>query len=253
MYLLNAEGYTGYGVDLRARKSWDVYQPRPDLRTAALNPPEICLSDEPYFPRDSFLIGNHADEVSINSAIVCLRLITQADTFGCYRCLQLTPWVPLLAAATPGAAFLNIPCCHHELSGRFTVTSYSLSSDLLDSLPANDLPAEQPTQRRLLAPFYAPTPDSTLHGGRVFAYQLYLAELTLRAGFVPERECLRMPSTKNVGFLGRRRVWEGASGGDGEERARVGLERVREEVRGLVEGLRGEWVARVPEGKAGGH
>ena len=85
----------------------------------------------------------------------------------------------------------------------------------------------------------------------MFAYQLYLAELTLRAGFVPERECLRMPSTKNVGFLGRRRVWERE--GATEEEVREGEGRAREEVRGLVEGLRGEWVARMPEGKAGGH
>lgn len=158
---------------------------------------------------------------------------------------QLTPWIPLLAACTPSSAFLNIPCCPHELSGRFTRTSYVLPSAFLDALPNNPAPSSESasfTQRRLLAPFYAPTPDASQHGGRSFAYLLFLAELTLRAGFVPERECLRIPSTKNVGFLGRRRVWEGQ---EGEERRAV---EVREEVRRMAEGVTG-WVARVPEGK----
>lgn len=37
-YLLTAEGYRGYGVDLRRRKIWDMYSPRPDLREEAIMP-----------------------------------------------------------------------------------------------------------------------------------------------------------------------------------------------------------------------
>ncbi|GAA6037849.1 hypothetical protein JCM8097_005069 [Rhodosporidiobolus ruineniae] len=263
VYLLNAEGFSGYGFDLRARKSWAHYDPQPDLRVQSLNPvdlllPSPFLSSSPSsaspaspeqawpFPTDAFLIGNHADE--------------------------MTPWLALLAAATPGdrVGFLNIPCCLHELVGRFERMSYTIPEEYLSSLPSPPSPppassppaaaAESATPHPLLVPFYAPSPsilsDPLLSsgkpaGGRYHAYQLYLAHLALRCGFVPEREALRIPSTKNFGMVGRRRVWEGLRG---EEREQA-RERAREEVRALVEEVRrkGEWRARKPEGKAGEH
>lgn len=81
MFILSSEGYAGYGLDLRARKSWDAYSPRPDLRTTTLDPPAICTQDTPFFPKGSFLIGNHADEVGPLSR---LRLTT------CARALTIT-------------------------------------------------------------------------------------------------------------------------------------------------------------------
>lgn len=180
-----------------------------------------------FFSRSgSFLIGNHADE--------------------------LTPWMPLFAACTPSSSFLSIPCCAHDLSSRFTRQSYALPQAFLDALPTEDtstpIDPSPTTKHPLLQPFYAPSP--TIASGRSFAYQLYLAQLTLECGFVPEREALRIPSTKNYGFLGRRRVWDGQS----EEEKVEGQRKVRERVAELVEAARRDWKARTPEGKAGeGH
>lgn len=236
VFILASEGYTGYGVDLRARKSWALYPSTTDLRTATLSPVDLLDAKAPPFPLNSFLVGNHADE--------------------------LTPWIPLFAASTPGASFLNIPCCLHDFTGHFTRGVHTIPPSFLASLPSPPSDDPPPTfdaqstlptistdpHHSLLKPFYAPT-SSALHSGRYFAYQSYLAHITLRCGFWPEREALRIPSTKNFGFLGRRRVWEGL----GEEERREGEERVRREMEEIVRGVRGSWVARTPEGKAGGH
>ncbi|KAJ8101228.1 hypothetical protein POJ06DRAFT_250827 [Lipomyces tetrasporus] len=99
VYILIMEGYDGYGIDARRRKTWDIF---PDhiqqcLREEVLVP-YLCIDAEMQvgdnrvrlhdgrFPHGSFLIGNHSDE--------------------------LTPWIPLL-----GQPFIVIPCCSHALSG----------------------------------------------------------------------------------------------------------------------------------------
>lgn len=274
VYILAAEGYSGYGFDLRERKSWASYTaPRPDLRVQSLNPVTLLpsaldhtdsegasgsaeSSDWP-FPRDSFLIFNHADE--------------------------MTPWCPLLAALTPGprVGFLNIPCCLHELAGRFERQTYTIPAAFLADLPPSQIAADYPSAdgseawraslpddlHPLLFPFYAaaplsyskpaakgatsaaaasPTGDVSILGGRYHAYQLYLAHLTLRCGFVPAREALRIPSTKNFGLVGGRAPR--SPGGTGRDQ-----EDVRDEVRQLLAEVvrKGEWRARRPEGKAG--
>lgn len=233
------------------------------MRVRSINPVELLLRalDEPVsvavgqapvasgddlawpFPRDSFLIFNHADE--------------------------MTPWCALFAAMVAGdrVGFLNIPCCLHELVGRFGRQAYTIPDDYLSALPSLPSPTASSSHYSatiadrypLLQPFYAASPVSpststqgaSILGGRYHAYQLYLAHLTLLCGFVPEREALRIPSTKNFGIVGRKRVWEVA--GQPREEVVVAKERVREEVRRLVDEVRkkGEWKARKPEGKAG--
>ncbi|GAA5892642.1 tRNA (uracil) methyltransferase [Sporobolomyces salmoneus] len=235
VYLLNSEGYKGYGLDLRARKSWALYSPTPDLRLTSLSPPTILRSSlsnsTSPFPVNSFLIGNHADE--------------------------LTPWIPLFAALTPGSAWLNIPCCLHELTGRFETKTYSIPQQYLDSLPPppprspDSLPIDT---HPLLYPFYHPSPSYLNESSRYNSYQLFLAHLSLLCGFLPEREALRIPSTKNFGLVGRKRLWELTGEGNREE----GEKSVREEVERLLEEVERKggnegWKARTPEGKAGEH
>ncbi|GAA6004871.1 hypothetical protein JCM11491_002262 [Sporobolomyces phaffii] len=247
VYLLNSEGYRGYGLDLRSRRSWSLYSPAPDLRLTSLSPPTMVRTaletDAAPFPKGAFLIGNHADELS--------------------------PWIPLLAAVTPGSAYLNIPCCLHDLVGRFESKTYSIPRAYLDSLPAapptttKDGPA-LPDAHPLLYPFYHPTPSYLVDKSRYASYQLFLAHLSLACGFVPEREALRIPSTKNYGLVGRKRLWDSCPRGEGgdaadAERARIdGERRAREHVGELMDDVERRlgnegWIARVPEGKAGDH
>ncbi|XP_062121982.1 probable tRNA (uracil-O(2)-)-methyltransferase [Drosophila sulfurigaster albostrigata] len=88
VYVLNAEGYKGYGYDVRQRKLWSLY---PDETKTKL----IERTVEPNSFRCEFdgidwLIGNHSDELS--------------------------PWLPVLAARLKCSYFL-LPCCPFELSG----------------------------------------------------------------------------------------------------------------------------------------
>ncbi|MCJ1394455.1 tRNA(Ser) Um(44) 2'-O-methyltransferase [Xylographa bjoerkii] len=131
--ILMLSGYRGWGFDARQRKTWkilspktksvlkemilipaplfDLYGPAPpprSLRTLALSvlrpsPPSSALQPpaQPWhngiFPTGTFIISNHADE--------------------------LTSWTPLLASLSR-SPFLVIPCCSHNLSGvRFRAPS----------------------------------------------------------------------------------------------------------------------------------
>ena len=121
-HILTSEGYAGYGIDLRARTSWAHYPPATQSRLVvrALDPTTLISAtptERPHHYRDddvgggggdaqvqttttttllpagSFLIGNHADE--------------------------LTPWVPLLATRIRASGYLSIPCCAWALDARF--------------------------------------------------------------------------------------------------------------------------------------
>lgn len=113
VHILHREGYNGWGFDARARKSWAKYSSKVSVRTVegghqmqeALQTlvllPYVTRSTEHEeisdslvhdgrFPKDTFIISNHADE--------------------------LTPWTPILARLS-ACPFMMIPCCSHNLSG----------------------------------------------------------------------------------------------------------------------------------------
>lgn len=108
VYILNQEGYAGWGFDARSRKSWAAYNtksktprgeedalrelvllPSPISREGLANLDESLIHDG-RFPKGTFIISNHADE--------------------------LTPWTPIIAAISD-CPFIAIPCCSHNLTG----------------------------------------------------------------------------------------------------------------------------------------
>ncbi|OBT74140.1 hypothetical protein VF21_06271 [Pseudogymnoascus sp. 05NY08] len=111
-HILIKEGYTGWGFDARKRKSWDTYstKTRENLKELVLipsviqshhenpsNKPDLTNEQENIqgthpgtFPKGTFIISNHADE--------------------------LTPWTPILANLSE-SPFIAIPCCSHNLTG----------------------------------------------------------------------------------------------------------------------------------------
>ncbi|KAI1079663.1 DUF1613-domain-containing protein [Whalleya microplaca] len=118
VYILRQEGYSGWGFDARKRKSWDNYsatfqqgaEPKESLQQHVLLPSIVegypgikddggdnmagidstDLIHDGLFPKGTFIISNHADE--------------------------LTPWTPILATLSD-CPFIMIPCCSHDLSG----------------------------------------------------------------------------------------------------------------------------------------
>lgn len=166
--ILIKEGYKGYGIDARARKSWDTYTPEIQkcLKEQVIVP-KVLLDENPEkefklpstenfesykslykdsfvniadFPADTFLIGNHSDE--------------------------LTVWLPLF-----NRPFIVIPCCSHALSG----AKYRFPPKSIESKST-----------------YASLVD-------------HVEDIADRHGWAVEKEVLRIPSTRSTALIGRRK------------------------------------------------
>ena len=169
VYILNLEGFKGWGFDARSRRSWATYNIRLEtpigvqesLQQLVLLPPPVSrhriaeISSEDFredlvhdgrFPKGTFIISNHADE--------------------------LTPWTPILAAISD-CPFIMIPCCSHDLTG---------------------------------ARFRAPVPKDKKKAHSAYSSLCsWVTQIATDCGWVAEQEMLRIPSTRNTAILGRKR------------------------------------------------
>ncbi|KAG1733136.1 hypothetical protein EDB19DRAFT_1731825 [Suillus lakei] len=175
-HILSAEGYSGYGIDLRARTSWAHY---PDssqaaLKVHALDPTQLLSpgssNDEEIslWEPGVFLIGNHADE--------------------------LTPWLPVLAILTGASGYLSIPCCAWMFDERFT------RSESLDAAVSSEVEDEAGFISSLSL-----GAEGT-HKSQYSAYRIWLARLSRWLGWKIECDTLRIPSTRNWAIVGRERL-----------------------------------------------
>lgn len=233
VWLLNNEGYIGSGFDIRPRKSWELFDhettiqvefPSPNVngrhtphsetvsvRKANLHVHTLdavriiydhlqasgagsAAAASRCFPAGSFLIGNHADE--------------------------MTPLMPLLASTIPDCTgLLNIPCCPWMVSGdRFTRTNYRVAREEVANLL--DIPRDASATEDQIAHLrkemseiaLGPPVDSvqkeqpSAGGSKMIAYLTYISHLHLIAGWHVEKEALRMPSTKNWSVVSTQKV-----------------------------------------------
>lgn len=137
VYILNDQGFKGYGVDMRQRRIWSntLYEDKQvRLVEQTINPQLDTFED------CDWLIGNHSDELS--------------------------PWLPVIAAKnkTIRCNFLLIPCCLFDFHSKFEVKKKGES--------------------------------------RYDTYLDYLEKIGRLAGFQMHRDKLRIPSTRNVCFIG---------------------------------------------------
>jgi tRNASer (uridine44-2'-O)-methyltransferase len=167
VYILNQEGFTGWGFDARSRKSWVTYNTKlqtpageeDTLKELVLLPPPVSrdglagLASDGFnedrihdgrFPRGTFIISNHADE--------------------------LTPWTPIIAAISE-CPFIAIPCCSHNLAGE-----------------------------RYRAP---PPKDKTKGDSAYSSLVAWVSDISRDCGWEVEQEMLRIPSTRNTALIGR--------------------------------------------------
>lgn len=202
--ILTSEGYSGFGFDARARRSWESYKNNGAILLTCMIEPGMRVPT--WIPRGAFLIGNHADE--------------------------LTPWIPLMAARVPECSgFVNIPCCAWTLEGvRFTPTHQKITdADVIQWLGSEALPPSCMPNAPLCAPSQlweerlahiqwflhraVDTSSDTSHS-KHFAYASYVAQLHMEAGWCLETEALRIPSTKNWAFVARCRTCEKSNAPD---------------------------------------
>ena len=235
VYILLEEGYEGEGFDARERKTWSIF---PDsvqqrLRQNILVPvifntdagkEERDLEHNGFFPQGTFIISNHADE--------------------------LTAWTPLFAYLN-NSAFIAIPCCSHDLSGaRFRAPiSTKSSKEALIRLPQQS-PADseekcvEPDARMKQAAETGSLKRTEAQKNMPSAYSSlcsYVASLASDLGFVAEKDVLRIPSTRNHCIIGRRR--QGGCGDCDEDRIKVVVDLVEREVGKSVETIGAEWTS----------
>ncbi|KAF2257417.1 DUF1613-domain-containing protein [Trematosphaeria pertusa] len=213
VYILNKEGWTGWGFDARRRKTWATFGEdyQNHLKEMLLVPEILDTSDgqdeEPetvsgappshngIFPPGTFIVSNHADE--------------------------LTLWTPLLAHLS-SSPFIAIPCCSHNFGGtRFRSPHHS-------------------------GYFASSTTTSQKQPSAYASLCSYTAYLTTIMGYEWEKEHLRIPSTRNVAIIGRKRTKGEKVNGSLEDKLAFVRRIVEEEMGGdtSIEQVRLQWLKR---------
>lgn len=162
-HVLTSEGYSGQGIDLRARTSWAHYpeSTQAHLHVHASNP-ILSLGDapesDPFLKSGVFIIGNHADE--------------------------LTPWLPVLSTLYSASGYLSIPCCPWAFDVKYEpsiATFTDPSSSFVNALNLG---------------------GNGSNSSSYSMYRIWLASLSLHCGWEVECENLRIPSTRNWAIVG---------------------------------------------------
>ena len=220
--VLLREGYKGWGFDARRRKTWSTFESstQKQLKQLVLMPQPLFENDTAptkvkggifstmfalsqryslenadrhngMFPKGTFIISNHADE--------------------------LTAWTPLLASLS-SSPFLAIPCCSHNLSGlRFRAPSVFNSHTADTDAPsyfagnmskskfvaitvASVEPDDQPKEGDLNS---LSAKARTKHPSAYSSLCDWVSHLAGEVGYAVEKEMLRIPSTRNLGIVCR--------------------------------------------------
>lgn len=209
VYLLNREGWIGWGFDARRRKTWDTFpeEYQKNLQDMLLVPKVLHMDGEEedqtmggpvshdgMFPSGTFIISNHADE--------------------------LTVWTPILAFLSD-SPFIAIPCCSHNFGGtRFRAPHH---------------------------PKHLSQPAGTGKQQSAFATLCsYVAYVTETMGYMPEKEHLRIPSTRNIAIIGRTKKPVGAPDEDPSRKLDFARGVIENEMGGdtSIEQVRLQWLKR---------
>lgn len=206
VWILHQEGWKGWGFDARARKTWATFdkEMRDCLKEMLLVPSVLDEEDKGEsekekemggdatapayhngeFPEGTFIISNHADE--------------------------LTVWTPLLGFLS-NAPFIAIPCCSHNFGG----TRFRAPYKKEPPNPTDPNTASKPKEKN----------EKNDKGKQPSAYASlcsYITHLTSLVKIQPEKEYLRIPSTRNVAIIGRERIKGGMAQADVEGLDREG-------------------------------
>ena len=226
------EGYSGWGFDARRRKTWDTFDnsTQDNLKEMILVPqPLFELRHDPIYPiyaNGGILSGGLSSAITVERAVGELPawhngVFRQGTFIISNHADELTPWTPLLASIS-SSPFLAIPCCSHNLSGlRFRAPSV-FNNNSADALAPSYFSAHVNKSKSIAIAIACPDNEEMFGPGpeqgdlkdlnakarakQPSAYSSlcdWVAHLAARVGYKVEREMLRMPSTRNVGIVGR--------------------------------------------------
>lgn len=229
--VLTREGYRGWGFDARRRKTWNTFDDPIQRHLQAL-----ILIPQPLF--ESGLDSHHSNQANGGIISGVLSAKTESEAAGqdpawhngifpkgtfiiSNHADELTAWTPLLASIS-SSPFLAIPCCSHNLSGlRFRAPSV-FNNNSADALAPSYFEAHV-NKSKSVAIAVACSDNEVVFGQgpeqgdlkdlnpksrakQPSAYSSlcdWVAHLAARVGYRVEREMLRLPSTRNVGIVGR--------------------------------------------------
>lgn len=162
-HILAAEGYAGVGIDVRARTSWSHYpaSTQSSLKVHAFDPLSLEADSEIFKP-GSFIIGNHADE--------------------------LTPWVPVVSRLTKASGYISIPCCAWAFDRKF------------DRARDKPFPYTEEKEGSFVAGLNLGGEGS--NASSYSMYRIWLVSVSQWCGWTDECEVLRIPSTRNWAVIG---------------------------------------------------
>lgn len=205
VHILILEGYKGQGIDARARKSWKTYpQNVQDCLLEQIIIPSVLLKPHPAMARMApYLTDNgrlfqvpeiqgsnpstvplmkyYSSANLLELSMVCTTELFPPNTFIIGNHLdELTCWIPLL-----DFPFVVIPCCSHALNG--AKVRYN---------PRKVLKLEKSSSKQVQGK--GAPPNSSTYGALVS----HVEDLTVLMGWKPEKEILRIPSTRNAAIIG---------------------------------------------------
>lgn len=194
--ILLKEGYKGYGFDARKRMSWSTF----DKET------QECLFEKvliPWMLIDELEKARSLGEMEGSEQEGRFRGVLgeggsmsgihdgkfgQGTFIISNHADELTGWTPLLSKAAH-SPFLIIPCCSHDLSGhKHRHKSTKTANET--AVQSNVGKIERATRIGTVSSEYA-----SLVG--------WVTSIAEDVGYVVEREVLRIPSTRNIGLIGR--------------------------------------------------
>ena len=256
--ILIREGYRGWGIDARKRKTWSTLVPhvQEQLKEMILIPqPLFELHPEnsqhfdsangsliSYLPPIFRHSGSKHDPNRPNQPTWHNGIFASGTFIISNHADELTPWTPLLASLS-ASPFLAIPCCSHNLSGarfRAPSTFNNHSADrsaptyfaanvnrskyvaIATASPETNYGMEEVDETHsdghetfANSPGRQTKPETgdlnkqsqKARAKQPSAYSSlcdWVAHLSTRVGYSIEKEVLRLPSTRNIGIVGRR-------------------------------------------------
>ncbi|KAK6508054.1 tRNA(Ser) Um(44) 2'-O-methyltransferase [Arthrobotrys conoides] len=200
--VLLQEGWPGYGIDARSRRIWKSFDDyvQVHLTESILIPyiieqtpvgsegvkPYQSGQTDPFYTISDSPHTYHSGHFANGTFLIC----NHGD--------ELTAWTPLLASLSR-SPFLVVPCCSFNLAGRRFRAQRSLCQV---------------------------EGEKSRESSKRSTYQLlinYIEGLCHEIGVVPQKEWLRIPSTRNLAIIGRAYEppsWKSSSKGFGIEESR---------------------------------
>ncbi|KAK6526656.1 tRNA(Ser) Um(44) 2'-O-methyltransferase [Arthrobotrys megalospora] len=180
--VLLQEGWPGYGMDARSRKIWKSFDDNVQrhLIESILIPHVIDQTPVSQKARKSYQSDQREPFYTVSGSPHTYHSghFTDGTFLICNHGDELTAWTPLLASLSQ-SPFIVVPCCSFNLAGRRFRAQRSLCQ--IDG-------------------------EKSRESSKRSTYQLlinYIENLCCEIGVVPQKEWLRIPSTRNLAIIGR--------------------------------------------------